>query len=590
MAHMGSFVRKGEDSMKTARWKKRETNLETVYAIKEALGVSFAVANVLQARGIRTPEEGKRFMTPELRHLHAPMLLKDMTVAVERILRGMAQGERMTIFGDFDVDGMTSVSTLMDYFNVVYPNMVDFYIPARSEGYGLNKAALEQIHAAGTTLVISVDCGITAVEEATFARDIGLDLIITDHHAAPEILPEAVAVINPRRQDETYPFAHLAGVGVAYKLAVALQQEIRHPSFDAELTTLLDLVALGTVADLMPLQDENRILVSKGLERINDKTSRAGMQTLLKEIGLDDKKITSGHLGFQVGPRINAIGRLTTLCHTVVELFTSQEADEARRIEIASNLSAMNEQRKNIQEGMLKEADQLYHETKPNHSHFILLSKEGWNSGIKGIVASNLIERYYKPIILATPVPNTDLIEGSARSIEGFNIKEALDEIKHLFLRYGGHDSAAGMTFHKDNLEEIHRRLNEIAARELQEEDYLPVIRYDAEISERDILFSAVRELEQLEPFGAGNASPQFLYTELYPSNIQSVGKEKEHLRMQVSKLQKKFGTIGFQLGTWKTILEEGYGMVDVLCTMGINEYMGKQSLQLILKDVRYCE
>lgn len=576
--------------MRTARWKKRETDISTVYALKESLGISLAVANVLQARGIQTAEQGRRFMTPDLCHLYSPFLLKDMRVAVERILEGMQRRERMTIFGDFDVDGMTSVSTLMDYFNVVYPNMVDFYIPARSEGYGLNKDALSRIQATGTSLVISVDCGITAVEEAAFAREIGLDLIITDHHAAPEILPDAIAVINPRRRDETYPFAHLAGVGVAYKLAVALQQELHHPAFDTTLTSLLDLVALGTVADLMPLQDENRVLVSKGLERINDKTSRIGMQILLQEIGLENKKVTAGHLGFQVGPRINAIGRLTTLCHTVVELFTSTRADEERRREIAKHLSEMNEQRKTIQEGMLKEADALYQESKDDHSHFILLSKEGWNSGIKGIVASNLIERYYKPIILATPVPNSDLIEGSARSIEGFNIKEALDEIKHLFLRYGGHDSAAGMTFHKDNLEEIHRRLNEIAARELNEEDYLPVIRYDAEISERDILFAAVRELEQLEPFGAGNASPQFLYTELYPSNIQTVGKENAHLRMQVSKWQKKIGTIGFQLGTWKTVLEEGYGLVDVLCTMGVNEYKGKESLQLMLKDIRYSE
>lgn len=562
------------------RWVDRSEKQTNIKEIENKAGINELVLHVLGNRGISTEKEAMDFLFPKTEKLHNPYLLNDMEKAVERILKAIENGETIYVYGDYDVDGVTSTSTVLTLLKEVH-DKVDFYIPHREEGYGINKAALQKIKDEGADLVISVDCGITAMAEADFAKEIGLDLIITDHHEAGEIIPDCIAVINPMRKDNTYPFQNLAGVGVAYKLCVALQMELKCPKFSENLEELFDLVAFGSVADLMPLVDENRIFVQKGLALMNNKENlRVGMKAIIKAAGYEEKKINAGTIGFQLGPRINALGRLESVVPAVNMMMTE---DFSEAMEIALHLNDCNTARQSIQEQMTKEAIAMI-ESDGSEKHSLFVGKEGWNSGIKGVVASKVLEEYYRPTAMF--VFNGDKAEGSARSIEDFNIKDALDKCKDLLVKYGGHHGAAGMTVERAKFEEFTARFEEICRAELTEEDLIPKIRYDKEIELKDITFDIIEQLSFLEPFGQGNASPTFAIKGLTVIESRQIGEGGKHLKFKVKQGSHMLEAIAFGKGNLDSELKEQGVTVDMIATFSINDFRGNISIQLEPKDI----
>lgn len=568
------------------RWVDRKDNLGaskvTAKSLSEQLGISVLVAQTILNRKIQTVEEARRFLFPERSQLHDPFLLKDMDKAVERIVKACENNEMIYIYGDYDVDGVSSTITLMLYFKPFYPN-IHFYIPDRSEGYGLNKKALSFIKEQGADLVITVDCGITATEEALHCKEIGLDIIITDHHDAPKELPDAIAVINPKREDDTYPYKGLAGAGVAYKLAVALQSRFNVKDFSPLVEELLDITAFGTVADIMPLTGENRVIVKNGLEILSDHENvRRGFKELIEVSGLTGKKITAGHIGFQLGPRVNAQGRLFHV-KPAVDMFLTDSEEEA--LALAKQVDRANQERQAIQDGIFEDALAELPEPEEFKDRVIVLGSENWHTGIKGIVASKILERYYKPVLLFHF--NGDKAEGSARSIEGYNIKEALDESKEHLLKYGGHPAAAGMTLLRTELDAFRNKMNEVAFATMKEEDLIPKVRHDGEINLRDITFQTVEHLRYLEPFGQGNASPSFKVENAVVLEARTIGKEQNHLKFKVQQSGHIMDVIAFGMGHLRDELLQKDTWVDIIGSIDINEFNGKSTLQMSLIDIK---
>lgn len=562
------------------RWIDRSTKQTNIKEIENKAGINELVLHVLGNRGIATEEEAMDFLFPKFEKLHNPFLLNDMEKAVKRILEAIEKKQKVFIYGDYDVDGVTSTSVMLTFLQEVHDEL-EFYIPHREEGYGINKPALQKIKDMGADLVISVDCGITAMAEAEFAKEIGLDLIITDHHEAGDVIPDCIAVINPMRKDNTYPFQNLAGVGVAYKLCVALQQELKCDKFSSDLRELLDLVAIGSVADLMPLVNENRIFVQNGLALINDTDKRRiGVQAILKAASLEDKKINTGTVGFQIGPRINALGRLESVV-PAVHMMMSKDLSEA--VEIALHLNDCNTARQSIQEGMTKEALQMIEE-EGSDRYSIIVGKEGWNSGIKGIVASKVLEEYYRPTAMFAI--NGDKAEGSARSIEDFNIKDALDKCSDLLIKYGGHHGAAGMSVSLENFDAFKNRFEEVCREMLTEEDLVPRIRFDKEIELKDITFDIIEQLRFLEPFGQSNPSPTFALKGLQVIETRKIGTGGAHLKFKVRQGEHTLEAIYFGKGDMAEALMEQGVTIDMISTFGINEFRGNHSIQLEPKDV----
>lgn len=563
------------------RWVSRTKPSDLQSEFSKKLGISPIVAQVVLNRGITDIDEARKFLFPDYAHLLSPYLMNDMAEAVARILEAVMKGQKITIYGDYDVDGVSSTTTMMLYLSSVHPN-IDYYIPHRSEGYGLNKPALKSIKDSGTDLVISVDCGITAIEEVEYCKEIGLDIIITDHHEAPEVLPAAIAVVNPKRRDNTYPYTGLAGVGVAYKLCVALQKELKSPSFSEDVRELLDVVALGTVADIMPLTGENRVIVKKGLELMSDKENvRRGFKALIKVAGIE-KDITAGHIGFQLGPRINALGRLYDV-KPAVRMFLTEDDNEAQ--EIAQELNRANEERQAIQEGILKDVLSRLPDPTEFKDNVIVLGDENWHTGIKGIVASNVLEKYYRPVALFSI--HGEKAEGSARSIEDFDLKGALDQCAPLLVKYGGHHSAAGMTTKTEDLEAFKEMLNNVAGSMLSEEDFIPKVRYDSQLAVKEITFEAIEQLSFLEPFGQANPSPLFMIDNATVLEANTVGKEAKHLKLKVQQGGHIIEIVGFGYGELKDDLMKKDIYVDIIGTLDINEFRGKSSIQIMLKDIK---
>lgn len=564
------------------RWVDRSKTSENVDLIAKEVGVNPLVAQVVVNRGISTPDEARKFLFPDFHHLYNPYLMNDMEKAVNRIITAIGKGEKITIYGDYDVDGVSSTTVMMTYLLANHSN-IDYYIPHRKEGYGLNKAAMKTIKESGTDLVITVDCGITGMNEVDYCHELGLDIIVTDHHEAGDVLPSAIAVINPRRKDNTYPYDALAGVGVAYKLCVALQQKIHCLEFSPDVRELLDLVAFGTVADIMPLTDENRAIVKFGLELLNDKENRrSGFDHLISVSGLSEKMITAGHIGFQLAPRINALGRLTDV-KPAVHMFLTKDKDES--MEIAKVLNQNNEERRTIQHEMLE--DVLSHLPAPTEfkDHAIILGNENWHTGIKGIVASNVLEKYYRPIALFTI--KGELAEGSARSIEDYDIKEALDRCSDLLVKYGGHHGAAGMTLKTKDLDAFRERFNQVTREMTTAEDLIPKIRYDSRISLNDVTFDAVEHLSFLEPFGQANASPSFMIDNATVLEAKAIGKEGAHLKMKIQQSGHIMEVIAFGIGEIADSLKKDEVYIDLIGSLDINEYNGRSSLQIQMKDIK---
>ncbi|WIV10759.1 single-stranded-DNA-specific exonuclease RecJ [Proteiniborus sp. MB09-C3] len=554
-----------------------EDNSIIVNKLSEALSISKLASKVMMNRGIIDINKAKDFLNPDIEGLLDPFLLKDMDIAVDRIVHAIHKNENIWIYGDYDVDGVTSTSILIIFLRTLCKN-IEFYIPDRmSEGYGLNTEAIDYIKNKEGQLIISVDCGIQSFEVAEYCKKIGIDLIITDHHACGEKLPDAVAVINPNRIDNEYPFNKLAGVGVALKLIQALAFRL-NTTINYE--SILPIVAIGTVADVVSLTGENRIIVKNGLNMIKS-TDNHGVNALLEVTGLINKEVTSGHIGFVIGPRINATGRIG-MAKYAVHLFITKDYEEAKYL--AKMLDEENIKRQNIEIQILKEAEEIISkEIDLEKEKVLIIASENWHSGVIGIVSSRITEKYHRPSILISIEGEEG--RGSARSISTFNLYENLNRCKDLFVKFGGHSQAAGLTIKKDNIEELRKRINDIADEILADADLIPQTIVDADIDIEEIVLKSAYELKSLEPFGIDNSSPSFLFRGASVKAIRPVGKDGKHLKLTMEKEGQCIDCIGFNFGRYLDILEVGQ-RIDLIASIDINDYLGQQCVQLIIKDI----
>lgn len=557
------------------RWKIETENHDLVQQFVSELKISSVVANLLLNRGISSVEEARNFLYIEKTEFHDPFLMKGMRQAVERIHSAIENGEKILIFGDYDADGVSSTAVMIETLKQLDADF-QFYIPNRfTEGYGPNEPALRKAKEAGFSLVITVDTGISAVHEAAIAKEIDLDLIITDHHEPPPVLPNAFTIINPKQAECFYPFKYLAGVGVAFKLAHALLgQPPEH---------LLDFAVIGTIADLVPLRGENRLIVKKGLKALQ-KTKRPGLLALKKVAGIDDKELTTDHVGFGIGPRINAVGRLASAT-PAVELLISEDKSEAERL--AAEIDELNKKRKDMVNQITEEALEIVERQFASiEDHKVLIiAEKGWNAGVIGIVASRLVERYYRPTIVLSIDEEKGIVKGSARSIEGFDMFINLSQSRDILPHFGGHPMAAGLTMKIEDLDELRERLNKQANEVLTKKDYLPITTVDLTVSIKDITVSIIEEMSLLAPFGISNPTPKVLIQDAKLTQMRRIGSEENHLKMLVEEDGQTLDCIGFQFGHLYHEISM-VAKVSAVGTLSINEWNGHSKPQLIIEDI----
>ncbi|MBN2011130.1 single-stranded-DNA-specific exonuclease RecJ [candidate division KSB1 bacterium] len=557
----------------------QNNNSNEISQLANQLHVPDIIANILLNKGIDSLDKAKYFFRASFEDLHDPYEFHQMEKAVNRIVCAVQNREKVLIYGDYDVDGITSVSLLYMFFQSIGCD-VTFYIPNRLvEGYGISDTGIQDAYQKGVTLLISVDCGITAIDEVNAANELGIDIIISDHHEPGAQLPSAYAIINPKCDEANYPFHELAGVGVAYKLLQAIS---RHLKIDEQETLgYLDLVAIGSAADIVPLVDENRILMREGLRLIND-TNRIGLQALMETAGIQNKQIGTGQIVFMLAPRINAVGRLGN-AERAVRLLTTTNETQARNI--AKILESENRTRKNIDETTFKEALEMVESHYDIHENkALVLDSEGWHSGVIGIVASRIVEKYYRPTVMITIEDGVG--KGSARSISGFDIYSALSKCADLLLGFGGHKYAAGLTIDKDKIDALRERLNEIANDELNDDQLIPKLYIDDEIELTAIDSKLMTLLKMMAPYGPQNMRPVFL-----SRNLQVIGSPyivgKNHLKFKVRQNGKVIDAIGFNLGDKLYRISPGEQNLDIVYIIEENEYMGRTTLQLRVKDLR---
>ena len=543
------------------------------------------LVQLLYNRQVRTREEIAAFLSKSLT-LDNPFLLKGMSEAVTRLRRAIRAGESIAVYGDYDVDGVSATALLVPTLRALGAKAMP-YIPKRAEeGYGLNKPALEELARQGFKLVVTVDCGVRSVEEAAYARQLGLDMIITDHHTVFGPLPPAVAVIDPKREDDSYPFKQLAGVGLAFKLAQALLRVERQVpiSKTRELPQeedLLDLVALGTVADLAPLTGENRALVSRGLEKLNA-TKRPGIAAMLKEAGLAGTRVDTTKIGFVLGPRLNAAGRLDDAIASY-NLLTTPSEDEAAAL--AQQLGAQNQERQRRMKEMIEWARSEV-QALGDDLIYVLASPEyvsaDYMVGIAGLVAGRIMEEFYRPTIVIAKAEEES--RGSARSIEGLHITKALDECRELLVRHGGHAAAAGFSIKNDNIDELRSRLREIAARQLTPDKLVPVLEVDMELPLNHATLESVRMIEELQPFGVDNTRPTFVTFDVQVRDCRLVGAEQNSVKFCLSDGTAFWDAIAFR----QTIeTERAPRRIDVVYTLQSRVWNGEERVELVVKDWR---
>lgn len=596
--------------MKTLnRWNIQATHEQmqgnaAVREIASALHLRLPTAFLLYNRGCQTPADAKAFLAKETEQMHDPFDMADMDEAVPRLLEAVENKENIVIYGDYDVDGVTSVSSLYLYLQSL-GGKVTYYIPSRTgEGYGMSECAIRKLAEAGTNLIVTVDTGVTAVQEARLITELGMELIITDHHECCGELPEAVAVVNPKRPDCPYPFKELAGVGVVFKFLCAMES-VLHPEMTMTACVLRvsqmygDLVAIGTIADVMPIRDENRLIVSYGLQ-LMEKNPRPGLIELLEATQTEGRptarrKITATLIGYTVAPRINAAGRIRNAT-LAVDLFLAEDCESARPI--ARQLCDINRERQNEENKIIEEA---YRQIVGTHDFerepIIILDDETWHHGIIGIVASRITERFNCPSILIsfeggenvhTPDAEeygNDIGKGSGRSIKGMNLVDALSACGDLLEKYGGHELAAGLSIKRNNLPAFRERLNAYARECLQDVDRQPVVEAECELLPSDMNMEQAGELYYLEPYGVSNPTPLFYIDKVPMVDLQMVGGGK-HTRMSL-KVGKSIITAMFFRKTVSDIDLYPGDLLDVIFTLDINEFQGNRNLQMIVKDVR---
>jgi single-stranded-DNA-specific exonuclease len=563
------------------RWKLNEVQDDfTVKSLADALNISEVLASLLVTRNIKTFAEAKAFFRPSIDSLYDPLLMDGMDVATMRVINALTENEKICIYGDYDVDGTCSTALLYLFLKELGAN-VDFYIPKRlTEGYGLSTAGIDYVKSIGTSLLISVDCGITAVEETDYANSFGIDVIICDHHQPKEILPNATAVLDPLKPFCNYPFKYLSGAGIAFKLAVGIADRIGKRILPLK---YLDLVALAGAADIVPLIDENRILVKEGLNLINQ-TPRPGVEALIESAALSAGNLTTGQIVFTIAPRINAVGRLGD-AHRAVNLLITDSKDETFRL--AQVLETENYERRKIDVDTFDTAlDLIENSLDLQNELAIILHNEDWHPGVIGIVASRLVEKFYRPTIMLTTVDG--VAKGSARSISNFNIYGALQKCEDVLLHFGGHQAAAGLALEIEKLEEFKNRFNQIVKESLPEENLFPEIRIDSKLKFTEITSKFLRILDQFSPFGPGNMRPIFL-----SENVKIVNTPRivgvNHLLVTLTQEDRKkvFDCIGFNMGDHCEALTQNNSQIDIVYTIDKTLKDGRIFPQFKLKDIR---
>ena len=505
-----------------------EEQKEAARALAKEIGISPILCKLLLERGIKTAAAAKRFFRPQLNELHDPFLMKDMDVAVERLNKAMGRKERILVYGDYDVDGTTAVALVYKFLQQFYSN-IDYYIPDRyNEGYGVSEKGIDYAYETGVKLIIVLDCGIKAIEEIAYAKEKGIDFIICDHHVPDEALPDAVAILNPKRADSTYPYEHLSGCGVGFKLMQAFA--INNGIDFHQLTPLLDLVAVSIASDIVPIMGENRVLAYHGLKQLNSNPS-VGLKAIIDICGLSEKDINMSDIVFKIGPRINASGRIQN-GKEAVELLT--EKDFSIALEKAFLINQYNETRKDLDKSMTEEANHIVDKLEGlANRRSIVIYNADWHKGVIGIVASRLTEIYYRPAIVLT---RTDqLATGSARSVSGFDVYKAIEHCRDLLENFGGHTYAAGLSMKVENVEKFTQRFEQYVSDHILPEQTSATIDIDAQLDFRDITPKFFSDLKKFNPFGPDNHKPVFCTFNVYDYGTSKVvGRDQEHIKLEL--------------------------------------------------------
>jgi single-stranded-DNA-specific exonuclease len=563
---------------------KEQSGKSDVESLSKELNVKDCLANLLIQRGIRAKEQAEAFFNPKLSQLHDPFLMKDMDVAVERIESAIQRGEKILIYGDYDVDGTTSVALIYTFFRKIYDRL-DFYIPDRDkEGYGISFAGIDYARENGISLIIALDCGIKAIDKVNYANDHGINFIICDHHNPGAKIPSAFALLDPKRPGCDYPFNELSGCGVGFKLIQAYSLKNKIP-FE-ELIPYLDLVAVSIASDIVPLVGENRILAYYGMKQLNE-NPRTGLKTIIELAGISQREITIEDIVFKIGPRINAAGRIES-GKSAVNLLISGNAKEARII--GSKVEEYNSTRRNIDSNITREAlAMIEQDPKLRNSKSTVLFNPNWHKGVVGIVASRLIDTYYRPTVVLTE--SKGFATGSARSVYGYDLYQAVDACSDLLENFGGHKYAAGLTMKLENVPKFSRKFEQYISETITAVQHKPVIEIDTEINLSDITPEFYSVLRKFEPFGPENMAPVFLTEDVSDDGTgKPVGINGDHLKLNLIQEADPYTpipAIAFQQGANYSKLQNGKSF-DICYSIEENEFMKKVNLQLNIKDIKF--
>ena len=569
------------------KWNYKPPTPERQQAAKdlaEKIGMSPVLASLLIERGIKTESAAKRFFRPMLNELIDPFLMNDMDLAVDRLNDAMGRKERIMVYGDYDVDGCTAVALVYRFLQQFYSN-IEYYIPSRyEEGYGVSRKGIDYAAEAGVKLIIVLDCGIKAVEEIAYAKSKAIDFIICDHHVPDDEMPPAVAILNPKRPDSSYPFKHLCGCGVGFKLMQAFAKNNGIPF--SRLIPLLDLCAVSIASDLVPVEGENRILAFHGLKQLNQATS-TGLKAIIDICGLTGRELTMSDIIFKIGPRINASGRMQNGIEAV-ELLVERDLHKA--LTMAMRINEYNEQRKDVDKQMTEEANEIVARLESqSHQKSIVLYDEGWKKGVVGIVASRLTELYFRPTVVLTIIDG--MASGSARSVAGFDIYDAIKSCRDLLENFGGHTYAVGLTLKQENIPEFRRRFQEYVGNHILPEQTQQTLDIDFELDFRDISKRLLNDLKRLEPHGAGNSKPLFMTRNVYDYGTSKVvGRHQEHIKLELvdSKSAVVVNGIAFGQSSAARYIKSKRSF-DIVYTIEENTYK-RGEVQLQIEDIRPSE
>ena len=572
---------------KEREWRLREpADPDNVAQLAAELGVDPVLATLLINRGVKTFEEARSFFRPSLSALHDPFLMKDMDKAVARLEKAISSSEKILVYGDYDVDGTTAVALVYSFIHKLNP-LADFYIPDRyDEGYGVSRKGIDWAAENGFSLIITLDCGIKAIDKVEYAAGKGIDIIICDHHLPEDEIPAAAAVLDPKREDCNYPFDDLSGCGVGFKLVQAYSQT--HDIDFENLLPLLDLLVVSIASDLVTIVGENRVLAHFGLKRLNEQP-RVGLQAMIDLANLEPGHITIDDIVFKIGPRINAAGRMES-GRLAVELLTAEDAHTA--MSIGGKINDNNNERKSIDREITREAlEMVQNGTCCSSQNAVIVYGKDWNKGVVGIVASRLVEAFYKPTFVLTR--SNGFVTGSARSVRGFDLYDAISSCADLLENFGGHIYAAGLTMKEENLPEFTARIDKYVSSHITTEMATPVVEVDSEINFAQITPKFFRILKQFQPFGPGNSSPVFLTKNVYDDgNGRKVGPGGQHLKLELiqeSQPYHQVSAIAFNMAAYFEHIRNG-NPVDVCYSIVENYYRGNSTLQLRIKDMRERE